>query len=121
MLKIRNSQFEIFRKKKEEEFVQRMTYELKRDFSTELKDHGIKDDKVEALVRGGIDQARKYNVTGKSDLEFYLQCLLLLNPNFADGIDYPQIKKILENNDLTGDEKMVGINDYMIFDIDVPR
>lgn len=118
MLRIRKAQMEAFSASLKEAFIQRMVRHLRTDFPEQLILHELGSDELEPLVRRGMADAEKYGVVNEEDIQLYLECLVLLNPNFDCANDTKWASSILRRDDWDGKMKMDAINDYLLFGLE---
>jgi hypothetical protein len=121
MLKIRKEQMDALGAYMLRQFEKRMVKHLRKDFPKELQEHNIKKQDLEQMVRRGIADAKNYGVEYEDDLKLYVECMLLLSPNFDQDERFPWAKQILTREDVDGDIKMSEINEYLIFGMQEPK
>jgi hypothetical protein len=69
------------------------------------------------LIRKAIEDASNYKVVNENDVKLYIECIALLGPNFDRTNKLPQINDILNRKDLTGEEKMDHISEFLTFEL----
>ena len=100
--------------------VAEMVHHLRDDFTKQRAIHGIEERDLEPLIVRGIDDAKRYGVVHKADVEFYLECLAMLGPGFDRDKEIPWAGEILGRNDLDGSAKMEEIRQHIIYVLGQP-
>lgn len=113
MLKIRQAQMDAFSDSLERTFFSRMFVHLRSDFSPQIELLRLDDLTLEAMIRRGIEKARSYGVVRESDIELYLESMVLLGPDFDQRIGC--CASALKDKTLDGGKKMDAINEYLLF------
>lgn len=113
MLKIRKEQMDVMSDYMLIQFEDRMVLHLRSTFPEQTKDTIELD--LRAMIEAGIEKADKYDVTDESDVERYLECMVLYGPNFDADSRTSWAGEILRDERLIGTEKMNKINDYELF------
>jgi len=119
MLKMRQAQMDAFSESLERAFFRRMFVHLRGDFPAEVASLGLDDAALEAMIHRGIGEARGYGVVHEPDVELYLECMVLLGPDFDRRIDW--CAATLRDQTLDGGKKMDAINDHLLFGGEAPR
>jgi len=119
-MRIRKEQIEAFSESLKEAYVVRMAAHLRDDFPEQLESQGLQEDDLEPLVRQGMADAEKYGVVYESDVQLYLECLVLLGPKFDRDRKYPWARQTLRRKDLDGAAKMDEIEQYLVFELEEP-
>ena len=70
----------------------------------------------ELLPEGEVEALIDY----VDELTFFVDCNLLLEPDFDTHVDYKWARDVLADTDLTGTEKMGEINDHLLFGVEEP-
>jgi hypothetical protein len=117
MLVIRKEQSDAFLKSQEEAFIMRMVNHLREDFSEEIAKKGIQENDLSPVIRKSMENAQKYDVIYESDMKLYIECIALLGIDFDVSEKNPRINEILNRKDLTGEEKMEQISDYLTYEL----
>jgi len=120
-LKVREEQLQALAANQEEAFVRQMVSHLNADFKEHLTKQGLKSEQVEPLVRLGISRAKKYSVVKNSDVQLYIECMVLLSPDFDESSSTPWAGETLRRSDIEGREKMDTISDHMLFGMEGPQ
>jgi hypothetical protein len=118
MLVIRSEQLEVFSQAMQDRFVEQMVRHLTTDFPSEVRGLGVDRAGLEGLVRQGIVQAREYGIEYDDDLQLYLDCMVLLGPQFNADPRYPWAATILNDGDKDGETKMAEISQYLQFGLE---
>jgi hypothetical protein len=114
MLKIRTDQLHAFSAKLHEDFVRQTSAQLVERFPEYIERHGLKHE-ISPFVERGISEAASYGITQSNDVRLYLECMVLLQPNFASSPEFPWAAMALGSHELSGTEKMNRIHDYLVF------
>jgi hypothetical protein len=70
---------------------------------------------LRSLVESAFDRARSYGVVNEQDVELFLDCTILLAPDFDRDARFPWASESLNDAHLTGTEKMSVIHDHLLF------
>ena len=76
---------------------------------------------LESFVQQGISNSKNYGLENEDDLKLYIECMIILSPNFDQDQRFPWAKEILTNEDLDGEAKMASISEHMIFGLENPK
>ena len=120
MLQIRRSQMEAFSKQMEDAFVKRMVRHLRADFPEELTAHDLQETDLDRFARRGVNDARGYGVVNEKDVQLYIECMVLLCPDFDRSDRFPWAGETLKREDLDGEQKMDQINEHLAFGLGEP-
>jgi hypothetical protein len=118
MLTIRKEQIDELLKNKGEDFVERMEEHLKVNFSKELAKNSLQVKDLKLIILNSIENANEYNIEYENDMILYIECVALLGPGFDTNNKYPQVIEILNRKNLTGNEKMDQINEFLTFELE---
>jgi hypothetical protein len=116
---IRDEQVAVFTRRLESQFARRMANHLRATFPKEVEKLGINDQGLEQLALRGLADARKYGVVNEGDVQRYLECMVILGPEFDTDERIPWAAQALRRTDLDGEAKMDQIDEYLIFDLRV--
>jgi len=117
MLTIRKEQVEVLESVQKDLFVDKMEDHLNSVFSKEIKDKGIKSEDIRPLIEAAIGTAQKYDVLNEDDIQLFIECIPLLGPEFDTTNKLPFINDTLNRTDISGEEKMEMINDFLTFEL----
>ncbi|MCG8550298.1 MAG: hypothetical protein MI799_07845 [Desulfobacterales bacterium] len=98
-----------------ETFIKRMVAHLESAYSKELREQVGLIQNPQNFVRDGVKKATLYDISYEHDVQLYLECMVELGPNFDTDSDIPWASKILQNRNLTGEDKMNAIEEHLIF------
>lgn len=113
MLVISKDQMNVFSDFMFGQFKNRMAHNLQENFPE--KTSAISDEDLHTLILEGIDKAESYDITDEVDIERYLECMMRYGPDFDHSPSTSWAVDILNEDDITGTEKMNKINDYELF------
>jgi hypothetical protein len=119
LFRIRNEQVEAFSRRLEDRFVDRTAAHLRVAFPKEVEKQGLDDEGLKALGRRGLADANRHGVVNEADVARYIECMLLLGPDFDADPRYRWAGQALARADLDGEAKMDVIDDHLIFDLRV--
>jgi hypothetical protein len=94
MLKIRESQLEVFSRLDAETFEEWVFAHLHQFFPRRCAALG--KPRLYRLIRSGIESANRYNITAKADVCKYIDLMLVLGPDFEKDSRYPWAADILK-------------------------
>ena len=114
-MKIRKEQMEEVAQRQEEEYAVRMTRLLCERFPKQRSIHRIRDDDVLALVRRGMAQARDYGIIYEDDIQTYLECMVVLGPQFEQRQQHPFVGDLLRDRSLGSSHKARQLRQYLTF------
>lgn len=107
---IRKEQMEILSKASMEKFVKNMVKHLRTNFPKQLEKQGISEKDLESMVWSGMSSAKSYGITSEIGIEQYLECMVILCPDFDINQNYAWAGEILRNKNLTPNEKTEALN-----------
>lgn len=113
MLVIRTSQMARFAQHGKERFETRMIAHLFSCFSG--LSETLTESQLRDLVRWGVDRAEERGLTDETDVERYLEFMMLYGPDFDSHPEYAWAAEILADAELSGEEKMDKIQDRELF------
>ena len=111
-LVIRREQFDTFKAALQSDYVRQIVEHLQVRFPEECRARCYNSRVLTGLVSQAIDDTNRYGVQQASDLQLYLECLVLLRPNFDKETDWAA--SILNRPDLDGTAKMDAIHDHLV-------
>jgi hypothetical protein len=115
MLTIRSEQMAVFTLQFESRFARRMAGHLKETFPKEVARQGLSDERLELLALRGLSDARNYGVVNEGDVERYIECMVVLGPQFDTDGQFPWAGQALQNAALDGEAKMDRIDEHLVF------
>lgn len=118
-LRIRNEQISVFTRQFESRFAKRMARHLKDTFPKEVEKQELTEEKLEKLATDGLSFARRYGVANEGDVVRYIECMVILGPQFDSDERFPWAGEALRNADLDGETKMDRIDDHLVFNVRV--
>ncbi len=121
MLQIQESLMTALSQAKMDRFVHRLMCRLRDEFSDQIRFQKLNDEEIEPMVRRGISEAETYNVVLDKDIELYVECMVLLNPEFDRDPNHRWAGEILTDKDICGSKKMDRINGHLLFGPDGAR
>jgi hypothetical protein len=104
MLKIRKRQLRMFDELALEAFEDEMFRHLRTNFARETEDKT--DAGLRELIRHGIERAESYEVVTVTDVQRYLECMIVLSPDFDESGKTSWAGETLRRTDLGGTAKM---------------
>ena len=110
MLVIRDEQIEALDESMLRSFKNHMVSHLRKVCPEETS--GMSDEELRALIQGGIDKAESYEIFEDDDVRRFLEYMLILSPDFDQDSSFPEIREILNNEEMDGTEKMDEIDFY---------
>ena len=113
MLHIRKGQMELLKQNELRKFVERVMSHLRNDFTEDVKE--MSDEQLREFVETGIKTSKKYDVVNERDIQLYLDCMVIINPEFDRDSKVPWAQKILNKKDIDGRAKMAQISEYLVF------
>src|SRR5262245_52446241 len=111
MFRIRKEQMDALARHLEESFALRMVRHLLDDFPVQVAALELQEKDLPPLVRRGMANAERYGVVYEEDVERYIECLVLLGPDFDQDPRYPWAAEILNKKELSGRAKMDQVAD----------
>lgn len=118
---IRKAQIETFAASSLEAFVTRMISMLEIQFPEWAAAIVRSGHSLDSVVRSAMAEAASFGVEAESDLEVYIQCLVLLGSTFANDLTALWARGILRRTDLSGTEKMNKIHNHLLFRQDLRK
>ncbi len=94
-MKIRKEQVQVFEEVRMPDFEDYMVEHLK-DFSP-LHSKSLREDGIRALIRLGIERAKKHGFTRRGPVRFYIETAILLGIDFDTDPQYPWAGSILRD------------------------
>ncbi len=113
MLVIREEQMKVFQASMLKKFEDKMVIHLRSNFSKEIENtiaHNLR-----VIVRAGIENAAKYDVTTEDDIRCYLEYMAIYGPDFDTNPKTSWAGDILRLKSIDGAEKMDRISEYDLF------
>src|SRR5437879_3882207 len=110
---ITDSHLAAFSQQQQQRFEAELAQYLQREYSTESKRLGR--DRLQSLIRTGIDRAKGYNILLERDVTRYIELMLALCPDFDQSDRTPWAREILRQPHLTGDAKISRIYEQLAF------
>ena len=120
MLQIRKEQMQVLESHMHARFVEDLTTHVIREFPKECEKFSLREDNIAEAIEGWLRKARNYEIDYVDELTFFVDCNLLLEPDFDTHVDYKWARDVLADTDLTGTEKMGEINDHLLFGVEEP-
>lgn len=117
MLIIRKEQMEMMSRSREALFERQLMDHLHKTFPNRIKIEGLDTAVLHRFVKYGISQARSWGITSCSGIQQYIDCSLVLGPDFAHDIHYPWAGRLLQDESLSGQEKAEGLSWHMLSEI----
>jgi hypothetical protein len=102
-MQIRKAQMDAFAEAQEESFRKRLREMLLKDYEEDCEELG---EDLDAVIELGTEHARSYGIVREDDIGLYFDVMFSLAYNFDTNPDYPWAAKILQQADLSGDEKV---------------
>ncbi len=121
MFRISNQHLDAFREQFAEDYAIRLAHRIVDKFPDELTKLGLDQQQVLPFVKDSVSRAKQYGVDRTLDVELFVDCCVLLCPDFDKSPEYPWAREILGRDELTGTAKMDLIHDYLIFATDRAR
>ena len=113
MFTIRRTQMETFSRALEDASLRRMVAHLRERFGTELAARGLVEPDLEPLARLGLDAARSHGVVLEDDVRRYLECMVILGPDFDREVNWAG--EVLRDEERDGTRKMDAIVEILPF------
>lgn len=114
MLRIRCAQMDTLSMALRDDFVRSTARHLEESFPEDLLRHGLTGDS-KGLVERGIQEAESYGITESMDVRLYVECMVILQPDFATAQSLPWAVETLRATGLSGTERMDRIHDHLVF------
>lgn len=116
---IRSTQMKALEAALEDSFVGRMVLHLRQDFQEDLRSQRLAGVDLEPTVRAALNRADALGLTREDYLRMFVECIAILGPQFDS--DNAVVRDILNAPDLSVDEKMGELNNYLLFGLGQPR
>jgi len=110
MLVIRDEQIEALDESMLRSFRNQMVSHLRKACPEETSN--MSEEELGSLIQGGIVKAESYEIFEDDDVRRFLEYMLILNPDFDQDSDFPEIQEILNDEEMDGTEKMDEIDYY---------
>jgi len=121
MLIIRQEQMDVLNAYMNDKFTQELAVHIAKDFPEACQKYSLDENNLRDFVQNGLARAKEmYGIDYKDDLTLFVECMVLLEPNFDQSDNFPWAKEILTDEKLNGAEKMEEIDQYMIFNLERP-
>jgi hypothetical protein len=104
VITLREEQVEVFQKRKQREFREKMILHLRKGFVSQTAEKT--DDDLRILIDSGIKRAKRYRVVLEDDVQRYLECMLFCGEDFDSHPNFKWARVALRARNLTGTEKM---------------
>jgi hypothetical protein len=114
MLKIRKTQMDSLSEAMLKQFEDRMVTHLRAACPEQTQD--LPESELRTVIRTGIENAAKYDITSEVDIRRYLECSVVYGLDFDTNPKTTWASHILNNKDLSGTEKMNRVDEYALFD-----
>jgi hypothetical protein len=119
MLIIRHVQMKVFEEAALRNYEDRMALHLRSNFSEQTKN--ATEQELREMIKTGISKAESYQVTDEMDVEGFLEFVVRYGPDFETDPQVFWAVQILQDESLTGTEKMNQMDDYELFVLAVNR
>lgn len=96
-------------------FVKWMVQHLRDNFSAELEIHGLSDQELEPLVWRGMKEAKSFGVVAERDVKLFIECMVVLHPDFARHPRFPWAEQVLMSQELSGSEKIDRLHNHLLW------
>lgn len=93
MLKISQAQYNRFRESALDEYVQRTAEQFQRYLPGPC--YAVKDSPLRAMIRFGVERARRHGIEGECNVVLYTSMMLLFGSYFDEDPQYPWARAIL--------------------------
>ena len=114
---LRNEQIDALAKSHKDAFVARMVQHLRNDLPRQCEAQGLNEDDLEPLVRQGMSNAEDHGITSQVGIRQYLDCMVVLGPDFDSDGKHPWAQEILANDDLSPSEKADALAWNKLFEV----
>jgi hypothetical protein len=115
VLPVSDDQLTAMARARDTRFVTRLTERLGRRFPGRMASFGVEREAEEPFVAALVNRARGYGIRYEADIALYLDAAMTLGPQFDTDPMHPEIATVLSNPELTGDEKMDFVDEYLVF------
>ena len=109
-MKLRQEHLEAFHESRMEAFVERMVEHLHDDLREHCEERGLTKERLDAFVREGMDSAEGYGITSEPGIQQYLDCMVVLGPDFAENEQCRWAGEVLRRDDLAPSEKAEALS-----------
>lgn len=109
---IRQEQMDVFSDYIVAEFEKTMVAHLRKLFPVETA--GVTGEQLRALAHSGVERAERFGITDDSDVERFIEEMLLRGADFDANPASQWVREILCDDELTGAEKMDRISDHEV-------
>lgn len=110
MLSISPRQMRQFETDARRRYVRAMARHLRSRFAERAA--GLPDERLQALVETGMDEARRHGVIYKDDIRRYLEYMVIYGAPLDERPQVPWIGRILRRTGLSGSEKLRLIGEH---------
>lgn len=110
-MKLRETQMQVFRQQGLGQFVDQMVAHLRKAFPRQTKRRSEGD--FRADIKEGIDDATRYEIFSRYDVQQFLECRVELGADFDRK--HAGAREILRDRELTATEKMDALSDLRLF------
>ena len=113
MIRIGPAQLDALSRAREDAFLAAQARRLRADHGARLEALRVPGPRVPDLVRAGVERARLHGVEFEEDLVLWLDCMMILRPDFDEAL--PWAAEILDDAALDGAAKMERLDDALLF------
>ena len=118
MLMIRKEQMDVFIQDFDNQFVKTMVEHLGENFPKQLEAQSVAKDDLEHFVSQGMTKARSYGIISDMDIRVFLECMVLLCPDFDEDNKHAWAGEILHNDNMEPSEKAEALNWQLLSEVD---
>lgn len=118
MFQITKDHSKQFQQQQRERFARKLADRLATEFPNELKRWDIPEKQVLQFVKHSMSLAERYHINRTMDVELYVDCCVLLSPDFDTNTEFAWAGEVLNQDELTGTAKMDLIHDHLVFATD---
>jgi hypothetical protein len=115
MFRITDQHFGAFREQLVDNYALTLAARIQERFPDELRKLGMDPQQALPFVKRSMDKAKHYQVVRTLDVELFVDCCILLTPDFDKSPEFPWAGETLCRDDLDGTAKMDLIHDYLVF------
>ena len=101
-----------------DDFVERMVRHLWEDLGPHCEAQGLWKGTLEPFVRRGMAAAAGYGLRSEGGIQQYLDCMVVLGPDFDHRKEHAWAGEILRNKDLGPGEKTEALAWQMLSEVD---
>ena len=109
-MKLRDGQMDDMARARKDAFVERMAAHLGENFPDQMKKNNLTTKDLDPLIRRGMEEAPKYGVENEGDVERYVECMVILGPDFDRAAQHKWAGDILRRQDISGEDKIDEIS-----------